>query len=104
MHTVPRRRLPGDRRCGGGRQLVEGDAGVDVVRVRPFNHTGVGQRDVFVAPEFARQVAEIEQGRRELGHLRATSLTTHDVETYQQARKRDGRAPAILLSAIKPVR
>lgn len=39
--------------------------GLDVVRVRPFNHTGVGQRDVFVAPEFARQVAEIEAGRRE---------------------------------------
>ena len=38
--------------------------GQDVLRVRPFNHTGVGQRDVFVAPEFARQVAEIEAGRR----------------------------------------
>lgn len=38
--------------------------GLDVVRVRPFNHTGVGQRDVFVAPEFARQVAEIEAGLR----------------------------------------
>jgi len=39
--------------------------GLDVLRVRPFNHTGAGQRDVFVAPEFARQVAEIELGRRE---------------------------------------
>jgi len=39
--------------------------GLDVVRVRPFNHTGAGQRDVFVAPEFARQVAEIETGRRD---------------------------------------
>ncbi|HEM45440.1 MAG TPA: NAD-dependent epimerase/dehydratase family protein [Alphaproteobacteria bacterium] len=38
--------------------------GLDVLRVRPFNHTGPGQRDVFVAPEFARQVAEIEAGLR----------------------------------------
>jgi GDP-4-dehydro-6-deoxy-D-mannose reductase len=38
--------------------------GLDVLRVRPFNHTGVGQRDLFVAPEFARQVAEIEAGLR----------------------------------------
>jgi GDP-4-dehydro-6-deoxy-D-mannose reductase len=43
---------------------VAAAAGLDVVRVRPFNHTGPGQRDVFVAPEFARQVAEIEAGRR----------------------------------------
>ena len=39
--------------------------GLDVIRVRPFNHTGAGQPDFFVAPEFARQVAEIEQGQRE---------------------------------------
>jgi len=39
--------------------------GLDVIRVRPFNHTGAGQPDFFVAPEFARQVAEIELGQRE---------------------------------------
>ncbi|HEY8495112.1 MAG TPA: GDP-mannose 4,6-dehydratase [Myxococcota bacterium] len=38
--------------------------GLDVVRVRPFNHTGPGQRDAFVASGFARQLAEIEAGRR----------------------------------------
>jgi GDP-4-dehydro-6-deoxy-D-mannose reductase len=38
--------------------------GQDVVRVRPFNHTGAGQRDTYVAPSFARQLAEIEAGRR----------------------------------------
>ena len=46
--------------------------GLDVLRVRPFNHTGAGQPDFFVAPEFARQVAEIEQGQRnrmEVGNL-----------------------------------
>jgi len=39
--------------------------GIDVVQVRPFNHTGPGQGDAFVASSFARQVAEIEAGRRE---------------------------------------
>ena len=39
--------------------------GLDVVRARPFNHTGAGQRDAYVAASFARQIAEIEQGRRE---------------------------------------
>ncbi len=38
--------------------------GLDVVRARPFNHTGPGQRDVFVASSFARQLAELEAGRR----------------------------------------
>lgn len=29
--------------------------------VRPFNHTGVGQKDTFVLPSFCKQVAEIEK-------------------------------------------
>ncbi len=47
--------------------------GLDVVRARPFNHTGPGQSDQFVASSFARQIAEIEAGRRapvlEVGNL-----------------------------------
>lgn len=39
--------------------------GLDVVRVRSFNHTGAGQSATFVAPSFARQVAEIAAGQRE---------------------------------------
>lgn len=39
--------------------------GLDVVRVRPFNHIGPGQRLGFVAPDFAKQVAECEAGLRE---------------------------------------
>lgn len=38
--------------------------GLDVVRARPFNHTGPGQGEAFVASSFARQLAEIEAGRR----------------------------------------
>jgi len=39
-------------------------AGLDIVRVRPFNHTGPGQTAQFVCADFARQVVEIERGRR----------------------------------------
>ncbi len=39
--------------------------GIDVVRVRPFNHSGPGQSDRFALPSFARQIAEIECGLRE---------------------------------------
>lgn len=50
-------------------------AGLDVVRVRPFNHTGPGQGEGFVVPDFARQVAAIEAGLQEpvlrVGNLEA---------------------------------
>jgi GDP-4-dehydro-6-deoxy-D-mannose reductase len=36
--------------------------GLDVVRMRPFNHTGPGQSEAFVAPAFAMQIARIEAG------------------------------------------
>jgi GDP-4-dehydro-6-deoxy-D-mannose reductase len=36
--------------------------GLDVVRVRPFNHTGPGQDPIFVCSALARQVAAIEAG------------------------------------------
>lgn len=39
--------------------------GMDVVRVRPFNHTGPGQSPRFVVPAFASQVARIEAGLQE---------------------------------------
>lgn len=40
------------------------ERGLDVVRVRPFNHTGPGQTERFVLPSFAHQLAEIAAGRR----------------------------------------
>jgi GDP-4-dehydro-6-deoxy-D-mannose reductase len=36
-----------------------------VFLVRPFNHTGPGQDSSYVCSNFARQIAEIEAGRRE---------------------------------------
>jgi GDP-4-dehydro-6-deoxy-D-mannose reductase len=46
-----------------------------IVRVRPFNHTGPGQRETFVAPDFALQIAKIEAGLQEpimlVGNLEA---------------------------------
>lgn len=36
--------------------------GIDVVRVRPFNHIGPRQNERFVASSFAQQIARIEQG------------------------------------------
>jgi GDP-4-dehydro-6-deoxy-D-mannose reductase len=39
--------------------------GLDVVRIRPFNHIGPGQDARFVAASFARQIAQIEAGAAE---------------------------------------
>lgn len=47
--------------------------GLDCVRFRSFNHTGVGQRPSYVVPAFASQVAAIEKGemppRMRVGNL-----------------------------------
>jgi len=39
--------------------------GLDVVRARPFNHTGPGQDAAFVCSALARQVAAIEAGKQD---------------------------------------
>ncbi len=41
------------------------DFGLDIIRVRPFPHTGPRHAPHFVFPDFARQVVEIEAGVRE---------------------------------------
>ena len=38
---------------------------LNVIRVRPFTHTGPRQASLFVTPSFARQLAEMEAGLRE---------------------------------------
>lgn len=38
------------------------DAGVEVIRARPFNHTGPGQSSRFAIPGFARRLARIARG------------------------------------------
>ncbi len=47
--------------------------GLDVVRVRPFNHTGPGQQREFVCADFAAQIVAIGEGkcppRVEVGNL-----------------------------------
>lgn len=49
--------------------------GLHVVRTRAFNHTGPRRGDVFVTSSFARQIVEIEMGKREpvirVGNLKA---------------------------------
>lgn len=76
-------------------------AGLDVIRMRPFNHSGPGQSDDFVLSNFARQVADIEAGRNEavvrVGNLKAARDFLHVrdvVRAYEQAalRGRSGEA------------
>ena len=40
--------------------------GLDVVRARPFNHTGPGQQPSFVCSALARQMAQVEAGRADV--------------------------------------
>lgn len=49
---------------------------LDVVRIRPFNHTGPGQDAQFVCSDFAQQLIAVERGQRpaqiEVGNLDVT--------------------------------
>lgn len=49
--------------------------------VRPFNHTGIGQKESFVLPSFCKQVAEIEKrgttGKIQVGNLEAIRDFSH---------------------------
>lgn len=55
--------------------------GLDVVRMRPFNHSGPGQSDRFVLSSFARQIADMEAGRQvpqmKVGNLEAARDFMH---------------------------
>lgn len=61
--------------------------GLDVVILRPFNHTGPGQTDNFVVPALAKQFAQIKEGAPatiEVGNLETIRDYT-DVEDMVQA-------------------
>jgi GDP-4-dehydro-6-deoxy-D-mannose reductase len=62
--------------------------GLHVVITRAFNHTGPRRGDVFAESSFARQIAEIERGRRD-GVVRVGDLTAkrdwHDVRDTVRA-------------------
>ena len=45
-------------------KLYRDQYGLKIYCVRPFNHTGIGQRDSFVLPSFCRQVAEIDKSKK----------------------------------------
>ena len=49
--------------------------GMDIIILRPFTHTGPGQAESFVLPTIAKQISEIEKGKRapliELGNIEA---------------------------------
>ena len=49
--------------------------GLRIIRMRPFNHIGPGQRREFVVPAFASQIAQIEAGQQKpilkVGNLEA---------------------------------
>jgi GDP-4-dehydro-6-deoxy-D-mannose reductase len=48
--------------------------GVDLVITRSFNHIGPGQKDVFVVPSFAKQIAEIKKSGQKNGVLSTGDL------------------------------
>jgi GDP-4-dehydro-6-deoxy-D-mannose reductase len=47
-------------------QLYSRSYGMRVVVARTFNHTGPGRGEMYAESAFAKQIVEIEQGRREL--------------------------------------
>lgn len=74
--------------------------GLDVVRFRPFNHTGPGQAESYVVPAFARQIARIERGLQppqiQVGNLAAERdfLDVRDVaRAYATAALREAALP-----------
>ena len=62
--------------------------GMKVIRTRGFNHTGPRRGDVFICSNFAKQIAEIEKGKRDpillVGNLEAKRDFT-DVRDMVQA-------------------
>ena len=62
-------------------KLYREQYGLKIYCVRPFNHTGVGQRDSLVLPSFCKQVAEIEKSGKpgviKVGNIKAKRDFSH---------------------------
>lgn len=62
-------------------KLYREQYGLKIYCVRPFNHTGIGQRDSFVLPSFCKQVAEIDKsgkdGKIQVGNLKVKRDFSH---------------------------
>ncbi len=62
-------------------QIYKEQYGIRIYYVRPFNHTGIGQKETFVLPSFCKQVAEITKqnkpGAIKVGNLDAWRDFSH---------------------------
>ena len=62
-------------------KLYREQYGLKIYCVRPFNHTGIGQRDTFVLPSFCKQGAEIDKsgkdGKIQVGNLKVKRDFSH---------------------------
>ena len=62
-------------------KLYREQYGLKIYCVRPFNHTGIGQRDSFVLPSFCKQVAGIDKsgkdGKIQVGNLKVKRDFSH---------------------------
>ena len=62
-------------------KLYKEQYGLKIYCVRPFNHTGIGQRASFVLPSFCKQVAEIDKsekdGKIQVGNLKVKRDFSH---------------------------
>jgi GDP-4-dehydro-6-deoxy-D-mannose reductase len=71
---------------------------LDIVRMRPFNHSGPGQSDKFVLSSFARQIAAIEAGHNapvlRVGNLEASRDFLHVDDVVRAYRHAAIDAPA----------
>lgn len=86
--------------------------GLKAIRFRPFNHTGPGQAPIYVASDFARQIAMIEAGKQRptisVGNLSAQRdfVDVRDIaRAYIRAALGEGQLPpgcAINLSTGRP--
>jgi len=88
--------------------------GVDVIRMRPTNHSGPGQSDRFALSSFARQIAQIEAGKKQppvlhVGNLDAARDFLHVkdvVRAYELAALRgvSGEAYNVCSGRATPIR